>query len=51
RKRLGKLSILEERKAGDRMCFKGSPRSTGLAPQRSDLQACSKGLNSQVRAV
>ena len=50
-KRLGKLSILEEGKAGQRMCFQGSPHSWGLASQRSDHQACSKGLNSQVRAV
>ena len=32
-KRLGKLSILVEGKAGERMCFQGSPRSWGLAPQ------------------
>ena len=44
-------AILEEGKAGNRMCFQGSPCSRGLAPQRSDLQACSKGLNSQVRTM
>ena len=40
-----------EGKAGERTCFQGPPHSWGLAPQRSDHQACSQGLSSQVRAV
>ena len=33
------------------MCFQGSPRSWGMAPQRSAHQAYFQGLSSQVRAV